>query len=370
MTPATGPATPRLSWRLAALVAAAWVLAGVVWGAQSTMAAGLAGEELALRQALVTALVQVTPWIPMTLAVAALTLRFPLRGPGWRRHLILHLLAFPVVAWLANVLVVLGFWTVAGSFGGWATLADRGLYWAVMRVHVMALVYAAVAGVTQVAVAWQALRARELELARMEGQLARARVEALTAQLRPHFLFNTLHTLGQLWRSGRADEADAMLDHLGALFQRVQASTRRLEVPLEEELSMVRDYLAIEEARFGDRLRVSVDAAPDTHGLAVPPLVLQPLVENAVRHGIGASAAAGKVRVIAERRAGRLRLSVEDDGPGLEARSPEPGSGTGLRTTRERLEQMYGEAHTFTAASVPGGGTRVLLEIPAREATS
>lgn len=367
MTPA-GPPTFSVSWRLAGLVALGWLLAGVVWGAQATMAAALAGQEQTLGRAVVSAWIQVVPWIPMTLAVMALTLRFPLGRGAWRRSALVHVAALPVVAWLANVLVVLGFWTTSGNFGSLTRLASQGAYWAAMRIHVMALVYAAVAGVTQSVVVWQALRARELDLARKEGQLARARAEALTAQLRPHFLFNTLHTLGQLWRSGRADEGDAMLDHLGALFQRVQSSTRRLEVPLEEELSMVRDYLAIEEARFRDRLTVSVSAAPDTRGLAVPPLILQPLVENAIRHGISGSTAAGRVRVDARRANGRLVLSVDDDGAGPDAPSSNPGSGTGLRTTRERLEQMYGADHRFSVEPAPGGGTRVLLELPVREA--
>jgi LytS/YehU family sensor histidine kinase len=171
-----------------------------------------------------------------------------------------------------------------------------------------------------------------------------------------------------LWRSGRADEADAMLDRLGALFQRVQASTRRLEVSLEEELSMVRDYLAIEEARFRDRLHVTVDAHPATHALAVPPLILQPLVENAVRHGISARSSAGRVRVEARREGDTLVLIVDDDGPGMAAVSAQPGSGTGLRNTRERLAQMYPDRHTFAITGAPGGGTRVRLALPAREA--
>lgn len=357
-----------ISGRTAATIALAWLLAGLVWGAQASLAATLSGQEQALGGAVVSAWIQVVPWIPMTLAVVWVTLRFPLSGPGWKPRVGVHVLAFPVVAWMANVLVVLGFWIVNGSFGGLGRLLGQGVYWAVMRIHVMALVYAAVAGGTQAAVLWQELRARELDLARKEGQLARARVEALTAQLRPHFLFNTLHTLGQLWRSGRADDADMMLDRLGALFQRVQANTRRLEVPLEEELSMVRDYLSIEQARFRDRLCVAVEADAGTSSLAVPPLLLQPLVENAVRHGISARSTAGRVLVQAHREGERLVLTVEDDGPGIAAASPSPGTGTGLRNTRERLAQMYGDAHRFIVEEAEGGGTRVRLELPAREA--
>jgi len=357
-----------MSWRVVLLVVLGWVLVGVVWGAQTALAATLQGQDASLGPAVVTALIQVLPWIPATLAVVGLTVRFPLDRARWKASLPAHVVALPVVAWAVNVMVVLGFWSRSGAFQGVGRLLGQGVYWATMRIHVIVLVYAAVAGITQMVRMRQALRARELDLARQEGQLARARLQALTAQLRPHFLFNTLHTLGQLWRSGRADEADAMLDRLGALFQRVQASTRRLEVPLDEELAMVRDYLAIEEARFRDRLRVHVDATPDTTDCLVPPLVLQPLVENAVRHGISARSAAGRIDVRAWREDGRLHLSVADDGPGLGAPSPAEGTGVGLANTRERLAQLYGAEQSMTLERPEEGGTRVHLVFPARRA--
>lgn len=358
-----------MSWRVVLLVILGWLLVGVVWGAQTALAATLQGQEAALGPAVVNALTQVIPWIPATLAVVWLTVRFPLDRERWRRSLPVHVVAVPLVAWLVNVLVVLGFWARGGTFQGLGQLMSQGVYWATMRIHVVVLVYAALAGITQMVRMRQALRARELDLARQEGQLATARLQALTAQLRPHFLFNTLHTLGQLWRSGHADEADAMLDRLGALFQRVQASTRSLEVPLKDELIMVRDYLAIEEARFRDRLRVSIDAGPGTDPCMVPPLLLQPLVENAIRHGISARSSAGRLEVAATRRDGRLHLVVEDDGPGMDASSPSPGTGVGLANTRERLAQLYGDDQSMTLERPAGGGTRVCLDIPAREAT-
>ncbi len=357
-----------MTWRVVLLVVLGWLTVGVVWGAQTALAATLQGQEAALGPAVVNALIQVIPWIPCTLAIVGLTVRFPLDRAAWKRSLPVHVLALPLVAWGVNVMVVLGFWLRAGTFQGVGRLLGQGVYWATMRIHVIVLVYAALAGITQMVRMRQALRARELDLARQEGQLARARLEALTAQLRPHFLFNTLHTLGQLWRSGRADEADAMLDRLGALFQRVQASTRSLEVPLEEELTMVRDYLSIEEGRFRDRLRVTVDAEVGTADCLVPPLVLQPLVENAVRHGISARSAAGRIDVRAWREDGRLHLTVVDDGPGIDAPSTRSGTGVGLPNTRARLAQLYGSAQSMTHDRPEGGGTRVHLVIPARVA--
>jgi two-component system LytT family sensor kinase len=352
-------------------VAGSWLLVAVVLGAQSALQANLQGESLLLTAALRTAFIQTAPWIPVTLAVVWLAVRFPVTGTTWRRNVWIHLGALPVVAFVANVLVVLGFWISSGTFGGLGALVRGGLFWASMRIHVAALVYAAIAAATQGIVYYREARARELHVARLEGQLARARLQALNAQIRPHFLFNTLHTMGQLWRTGRNEEAEIMLDRLGSLFQRVRATRDSAEVALLDELDLVREYLAIESMRFPDRLRVSVDASPEAEACRIPPLLLQPLVENAVRHGISASSAAGRVEVRARVSGGRLEIDVVDDGPGLDAPSPSPGSGTGLTNTRERLVQLYGDGHRMELVSPATGGdrgTRVHLEIPARAA--
>jgi LytS/YehU family sensor histidine kinase len=211
-------------------------------------------------------------------------------------------------------------------------------------------------------------RARELQLAQLEGQLARAQVQALNAQIRPHFLFNTLHTIGQMWRSGRSDEADAVLDRLGALFHRVQRCTARFEVPLGEELELVREYLAIEQARFRDRLRVSVSADDAALDSLVPPLILQPIVENAIRHGVATVSSAGLVEVRAAVRGDRLELVVHDDGPGMEVPSAQRGSGTGLRNTRDRLAQLHGDRAVLRMSSDARHGTTVTIELPRRAA--
>jgi len=346
-------------------VCAAWIVIGLLIGAQGALGSTLSGEQpMTLAAAVRGAMIQVLPWIPVTLAVIALTVRFPLGRERWTRHALVHLAAAPVLAFAANVLVVLGYWIVSGRFEDVATLARQGAFWAAMRFHIALLVYAGIVALTQGAMYYRRTRARELQLARVEGQLARARLQALTAQIRPHFLFNTLHTIGQLWRSGRSDDADAVLDHLGSLFHKVQHSTSRAEVPLAEELELVREYLAIEEARFPDRLRTVVRAPDDALDCLVPPLILQPLVENAVRHGVSAISSAGVVEVLATRENGQLRLTVRDDGPGPAQASARPGSGTGLRNTRERLEQLYGAGASLDVRDAAGGGTLVTVEIP------
>jgi hypothetical protein len=354
--------------RIVVAVCVAWTVIGLIVGAQSTIGATLMASPNApaLGVALRNALIQTLPWIPVTLAAIVLAVRFPLGGARqrWLRHLPVHVAAALLLAFAANVLVVLGYWSTMGQFQGVTALARAGLLWATIRLHIGLLIYAGTLGITHVVLSQRRARERELHFARVEGQLARAQLQALNAQIRPHFLFNTLHTIGQLWRSNRSDDADAVLDSLGALFHKVQSSTARAEIPLAEELAMVREYLAIESARFPDRLRARITAADDTLDCPVPPLILQPIVENAVRHGISASSAAGRLDVSVERESGTLRLTVRDDGPGPDARTSRAGTGVGLKNTRERLAQLYGDRASLTVRGADGTGTLVVIEVP------
>jgi signal transduction histidine kinase len=359
----------RIGARVIIGVCLAWLFLGLVLGAQMTMGAILRGAApVPLGTAIRTSFIQTLPWIPVTLAAMAVTMRFPLSRGEWKRHLLPHFVAALFLAFIANVLVVAGYWLGSGTFNGMGVLLQQGLLWGTINLHVALLIYAMVAAATQAALYFRHARARELQLARIEGQLARARLQALNAQIRPHFLFNTLHTIGQLWRSGRSDDADAVLDQLGSLFSRVQTSTSKLEVPLAEELELVQAYLAIEEARFRDRLRTTVHASAAAMDCLVPPLILQPLVENAIRHGVSAISAAGRVGVSAALDNGHLILVVTDDGPGIAARTTQPGSGTGLSNTRERLMQLYGADADLRIESPDAGGTTITVQMPALRA--
>lgn len=351
--------------RVALGITAAWLLIGVVMGAQASFGSALTGGPPApLWPAIRGALIQTVPWIPVSLLIVALALRYPLSGPRRVRNGIIHLAASIPVVFLANALVVLGYWITFGPFQSLGVLMREGARWAMLRLHIGLLVYAAVVAITLMARYYQHSRDNELRLARLEGQLTRARLQALNAQMRPHFLFNTLHTIGQLWRSGANDAAEAALDNLGSLFHRVQNSTQASVVTLAEELAMVREYLAIEQARFRDRLQVMIEADDAALDWKVPPLILQPLVENAVRHGISARSSAGRLRVMATVVDDRLRLVVGDDGPGMDAVSPQPGSGTGLANTRERLFQLHGPHARLEIESTPATGTVATVWLP------
>jgi len=350
-------------------VSALWLFIGVVLGSQTALGMTMQGNPVELASSVRNALINWLPWIPVSLLAVWLVERFPLTRRRWSRSLWAHLAAVPVSAWVANVFIVAAFWWIGDSWQGWSRLARQAAFWGTIRIHVALTVYGASVAIAGGWRYYQEARSRELRVARLETQLANAQLQALSAQIRPHFLFNTLHTIGQLWRSGRGEEADTMLDHLGALFQSVRASTDRPEIPLAEEVAMVRDYLAIEQARFPDRLSLDISVTPEAEVCSVPPLLLQPLVENAIRHGVSASPDAGRVAVRARVEEPDLILEVEDDGPGLEHPSPSPGSGTGLANTRERLAHAYAGAASFSITSGAPVGTLVRVTLPAHTET-
>ncbi|MEP6495212.1 MAG: histidine kinase [bacterium] len=226
-----------------------------------------------------------------------------------------------------------------------------------------------------VAVAAQALEARtraherDLDAARVKAQLAEARLEALTAQLQPHFLFNTLQGISTLITRDPA-AANSMLASLSDLLREVLRRGERREVTLEEELRVLAPYLDLSRWRFGERLSVRIDIEPHVRRARVPFFVLQPLVENALQHGIGTRAGPSVIQIAASREGDRLWLSVIDDGPGADAQ--ETRCGVGLPNTKARLRELYGADHVIELGrfSEEGGGFRVRVGIPYREIQS
>ncbi|MFY2558844.1 sensor histidine kinase [Corallococcus terminator] len=217
--------------------------------------------------------------------------------------------------------------------------------------------------------AWAALnavrRARERELveSRLVARLAESRLQALRAQLDPHFLFNTLNAVVGLVRQSRNPEAVEALVELGDLLRASLEGGGDHEVPLSEELELVRRYLGIERLRFGGRLESRLEPEAETLMARVPTLVLQPLVENAIKHGTSRRASRGHVWVRAMRRGDRLVLEVQDDGPGLRAGGA-GGTGIGVANTRARIHQLHGERYGLTLEDAPDGGVIARVELP------
>jgi LytS/YehU family sensor histidine kinase len=209
-------------------------------------------------------------------------------------------------------------------------------------------------------------REEELRGSRMEAQLAQAQLQALRMQLHPHFLFNTLNAVSALMHRD-LDAAERMLARLSDFLRLTLETGGAHEVPLRQELDFLRRYLEIEQTRFADRLDVRVDVEPVTLDARVPNLILQPLVENAIRHGVARSSAAGRIEIAAHRRNGSLLLEVRDDGPGLPEGADRPErEGVGLTNTRARLRQLYGATSHLTLANRREGGLHVTLTLPFR----
>jgi signal transduction histidine kinase len=213
------------------------------------------------------------------------------------------------------------------------------------------------------------MRDREVRLARLETELGKARLAALEGQLRPHFLFNVLNTVSAVMYEDVA-AADSMLARLGDLLRHTLRRPAGAEIPLAEELSTLDLYLDIMRTRFADRLHVDVQAGEDVRRALVPPLVLQPLVENAVIHGDPGPGVTARIAVEAIRADGQLILSVEDNGPGLKGDPQQAmGGGIGLGATGRRLAQLYGESSGVALTNLKGGGARAVVTLPFRERT-
>lgn len=210
---------------------------------------------------------------------------------------------------------------------------------------------------------WMSLELERRRADRAEASAQSARLKALQAQLEPHFLFNTLNGISSLVAEGRNDSATAMIARLSDFLRLTLQTAGTPEITLANEMIFVRQYLDIQKLRFGDRLRFEFAIAPQAMDALVPALLLQPLVENAVRHGILPRASGGRVIVSARTLDGRLLLDVDDDGPGIQ-RSAAPSSGLGLSNTATRLTELYGGLAEFAVGRSKAGGAGVAIRIP------
>jgi two-component system LytT family sensor kinase len=206
-------------------------------------------------------------------------------------------------------------------------------------------------------------RSQEVVLLRQAHQAAEAQLQVLKLEMQPHFLFNTLHAISAQIHSD-PDAANDTLVLVSDMLRHAVETTRIQEVTLREELSILQLYTQIQQVRFRDRLRLTWDIENETLEAAVPHMLLQPLVENAMKHGLEAYSKAGRVIISAKRENDQLILSVRDDGPGHRHPSPRRGAGLGITNVKSRLEQLYGSNHSFMLADAPGGGTEVVIRLP------
>jgi LytS/YehU family sensor histidine kinase len=286
--------------------------------------------------------------------------RFRVERANWPRLVPLHL-AFALGVHLADSGIKTALPWLFNAFGPpwppFSLVLARGVF-------INVTCYVVVAAITY-AVDYAALyRERALAAAQLQAQLSAARLSALQSQLRPHFLFNTLNTIAEQVHTDPAG-ADRMITRLAALL-RASIGGEEQEVSLRAELDVLRNYIEIMAVRFGARVTFDFDIAPEALDARVPSWLLQPLVENAIRHGVEPCERGGRVEVAARRRQELLELEVRDTGRGLPG--GELREGVGLGNTRDRLRQLYGEAHHFAVRVRAGGGVIVAVTIPYRGA--
>jgi two-component system, LytTR family, sensor kinase len=351
----------------------AWTLMGLFLFSQGIIQKVLAGDPNPWWHHLTSWMVGMWLWFLFTPLVMRLGRRFPL-GQGWRLRTIgIHLgLAIVVsVVDLAVEAVVLHalrlFPAIMSSF------TKTFAFLMIIGFHQGLLMYWTILGV-QYAFGWyrryeerrqEALRL-ELRSSELERELVQAHLSALKMQLHPHFLFNTLNAIMVLVRQGKGSAAEEMLARLSDLLRCALEDVEAQEVPFSRELEYLQLYLAIEQVRFQDRLRVEFAVDPETLEAAVPYMSLQPIVENAIRHGIGRSSSAGLITISASAAGGSLEIRVEDDGPGMKAANGAPSRGIGLANTRARLERLYGEAAHLAVENGPAGGVVATMTLPYR----
>jgi signal transduction histidine kinase len=309
------------------------------------------GREARFGASLLVSLIEWWIWIPLTAVPVALARRFPLARPRRVRDAGVHL-----VAGLAVASVKVGAERVVRSwvfgFTPYFLPSNLALHW---------LVYLAIVAVALALGYYRRSRARALEASRMETRLQEARLQLLAAQLQPHFLFNALNTIAELVHED-PQRADRMISGLSDLL-RATLDADGHATPLASEIALAERYLAIQQVRFGDRLRIDWDVAPGLDARPVPRLLLQPLLENAILHGVGARKAGGRIRVGARVVRDRLEISVEDDGEGFGVGGADR-QGVGLANTRSRLAAMYGGRAGVEIRSSPLGGAAVVVTLP------
>lgn len=339
-----------------------WTLLGLSFASQFYISSAKAGLAVTWSQAVSYALGDWYVFALLSIPVMRLASRFRFEAGSDLRSLAVHALGSVVFSLAYMVLRAwVGQWQSAASF------AEAFKPLLVKTWHFNLLIYWVIVAVSQGFEYYRRYRERELRASELEKRLAQAKLQALQMQLNPHFLFNTLHSISSLMHKD-VEAADRMVMRLGDLLRAALDSSDTQEVALRQELGFLERYLEIEKTRFGDRLMVKKHIPKDLLEAQVPNLILQPLMENAIKHGIEPWAKPGRIELRARREGDRLILEVGDNGAGL-AEDDSWEEGVGLSNTRARLRELYGQAHRFELCRGPEGGLLVRLAIPFRTET-
>jgi signal transduction histidine kinase len=353
-----------LRWSFFFLV---WTLLGLSFALSTYLGALQDNVQISFKRALSGYLADFYLWGMLSPLIFILARRFELRD-RFPRNLLIH---------VATSILLSAFVLSAASplvwYFGYVNTTRNPTLWILWRnnafspyyFHQGLTIYWTTLVVAHAIYYYRGLRAGEAKTAKLSAQLAQAQLQALKMQIHPHFLFNTLNSIAALLHKD-AEAADRMIARLGDFLRMTLKRSDAAAVDFEQELEFLKCYLDIEHIRFQDRLTVEMDIEPRTLTILVPNLILQPIVENAVRHGIAKQTAPGRITIRAHQQSNRLIMQVEDNGPGLKTEANGNVSGIGLSNTRARLEQFYGDDFDLQIANSNGRGVTVTVDIPVR----
>jgi two-component sensor histidine kinase len=360
-------ATSPIRWRW---IAAIWLVGGLFEATQAVLILRFGeGRDGAWLPLFLTSLATWLPWALATPWIINLSRRYRIHRGMDLRIVLVHVAAFATVsaiaeAWSAVLQVLFNPWGNRLPPTFWNTWRITLLYQVVMFL----IAYALILTITYLMDSRDRVARQMTEAARLNEELSRAQLAALRRQMEPHFMYNTLHSIAGLVRDQRNDAAVSMIVGLSEFLRRASEESHRAQVTLAEEVEYLQRYVDIQKVRFGERLQVSVDIPADLMNAQVPDLLLQPLVENAIKHGIAARIAGGNIRVSGARRDGGLRLGVYNDGPGFAEDWQTRGSGVGLANLRTRLRILHGDAAGLEMNRAGSSGVEVVVMLPLKVA--
>ena len=344
------------------LIAVAWTLFGIYSGLQTHYRSTLWGRPFGFWPSMRLEVAYTTIWVVATPAVLFLARKFAIPSPRWLRNSAIH-----VIAALTFAAIIKLTWDVTARPPGSVYQKEGINTTSVLKSVTSALDSGTMLYVVTVLASYAYSYYRRFEKERLQAselqrQFTNAQLHALKMQLHPHFLFNALHTISGLVRQD-ADAAERMIARLSDFLRMSLEDSLVQQVPVSEELRFLDLYLDIERVRFEDRLEVNFDVEPEALNALVPNLILQPLVENSIRHGVSHRFSGGRITIAARRTGGTLTLSVADNGPGTPSKYP-LAEGVGLSNTRRRLQRMYDDRQQLSMVHPSGGGLEVRIVIP------
>ena len=364
MTTAHSSVSPT-RWRW---IVAAWTAGGLFDASQTVLIMHAEGRHHAWLPLFATELASWLPWALVTPLIIHLARRYPIVRGMSVRAVSVHLVAFAVVSAVAETWsTVLQMLFNPWNNRQWPTFVDTWTTSLTFQVLTFLIVYALILTVTYVVDARESMARQLTETARLNEELSKAQLAALRRQMEPHFMYNTLNSIAGLVRDQRNDAAVSMIVGLSEFLRRFSQDSHRSQVALQEEVEYLQRYLDIQKVRFGERLQVSVDIPAELLRAQVPNLLLQPLVENAIKHGIAKRVAGGTVRVAGACHNGNLCLSVYNDGPSLPADWQATQTGVGIGNLRTRLQILHGNESELRLRPANPGGVEVVVTLPFRE---